>query len=126
MDLYDIAIARKLSGGSGGGGGSSDLSSAEVTLIPALENAQVSLYDPGFEEEPWGYHCFHIETGQLVAGGPTAFGEPVTITLYYTGESLTLQVSTTYVSSTGDVVYNSDDNTVTITGDCSITGYVED
>ena len=32
MDLYDIAVARKLSGGSGGGGGSSDFSTAEVTI----------------------------------------------------------------------------------------------
>ena len=31
MDLYDIAIARKLSSG-GGGGGSSDFSTAEVTF----------------------------------------------------------------------------------------------
>ena len=31
MDLYDIAVARKLSSG-GGGGGSSDFSTAEVTI----------------------------------------------------------------------------------------------
>ena len=31
MDLYDVAVARKLS--SGGGGGSSDFSTAEVTII---------------------------------------------------------------------------------------------
>lgn len=32
MDLFDIAIARKLSSGGGGGGGSSEYSTAEVTL----------------------------------------------------------------------------------------------
>lgn len=32
MDLFDIAVARKLSGG-GGGGGDSDFSTAEVTAI---------------------------------------------------------------------------------------------
>ena len=32
MDLYDIAIARKLSSGGGGGGESSDFSTATVTL----------------------------------------------------------------------------------------------
>ena len=43
MDLYDIAVARKLSGGSGGGGGgSSDFSTAEVTVT--ISNNQ--LYVP--------------------------------------------------------------------------------
>ena len=32
MDLYDVAVARKLSSGGGGGGGSSDFSTAEVTV----------------------------------------------------------------------------------------------
>ena len=32
MDLYDIAVARKLSSGGGGGGGSSDFSTATVTF----------------------------------------------------------------------------------------------
>ena len=32
MDLFDIAVARKLSSGGGGGGGSSDFSTAEVTV----------------------------------------------------------------------------------------------
>lgn len=39
MDLYDIAIARKLSGGGGGGGGGdSDFSTAQVTFngVPAV------------------------------------------------------------------------------------------
>ena len=33
MDLYDIAVARKLSSGGGGGGGRSDFSTAEVTIV---------------------------------------------------------------------------------------------
>ena len=47
MDLYDIAIARKLSG-SGGGGGSSDFSTAEVTIYAPYELAPIvipALYD---------------------------------------------------------------------------------
>ena len=124
MDLYDVAIARKLSGGGGGG---SDFSKAEVTIIP-LESAGsgFSLYDPEYEEAPWGYHCCHVDNGHFFAGSPNEVFEPTTFTIYWVGDSLTLQVSTKYVSSTGDVVYNSDDNTVTITGDCSVTGYVED
>ena len=41
MDLYDVAVARKLSSGGGGGGGSSDFSTAEVTFV---NNATV-VYD---------------------------------------------------------------------------------
>lgn len=40
MDLYDIAIAKKLSS-SGGGGGSSDFSTAEVTVICNAESASI-------------------------------------------------------------------------------------
>ena len=40
MDLYDIAIARKLSGG-GGGGGSSDFSTATVTVVNGNINANI-------------------------------------------------------------------------------------
>lgn len=37
MDLYDVAVARKLSSGGGGGGGSSDFSTATVTItMPAV------------------------------------------------------------------------------------------
>ena len=43
MDLYDIAVARKLSGG-GGGGGSSDFSTAQVTIINESESFSVNFY----------------------------------------------------------------------------------
>ena len=33
IDLYELAIARKLSGGGGGGGGSSDFSTAKLWLV---------------------------------------------------------------------------------------------
>ena len=32
MDLFDLVVARKMSGGGGGGGGSSDFSTANVTI----------------------------------------------------------------------------------------------
>ena len=33
MDLFDIAVARKLAGGGGGGGGDSDFSTATMTVV---------------------------------------------------------------------------------------------
>ena len=37
MDLYDVAVARKLSSGGGGGGGSSDFSTALLTVTGSSE-----------------------------------------------------------------------------------------
>ena len=127
MDLYDIAIARKLAGGSGGGGGSSDFNKAEVTLIPKANYVSFGLYDPCYSEQPWGYHCFFVSNGQIVAGGPAAYdpsGE--TFTVYFLGDSFSVEPNNAYESSSGEVSWNPDTNTLTITGDCTITGYVTD
>lgn len=48
MDLYDVAVARKLS--SGGGGGSSDFSTAEVTVIGAVPTIYGSWLDEQSEQ----------------------------------------------------------------------------
>lgn len=42
MDLYDIAVARKLSGGSGGGG-SSDFTTANVTLVKNVSQGVIQI-----------------------------------------------------------------------------------
>ena len=125
-DLFDIALARKLSGGGGGGGGSSDFSTAEVTLINKEGYIGFGLYDPGYDEAPYGYHCCHIENGQIMPGGPVSIEEPQTFTLYYLGDSLEIQPNNAYESSTGAVTWNPDTYTLTITGDCTITGYLDD
>lgn len=50
MDLYDIAIAKKLSS-SGGGGGSSDFSTAEVTInIQGTEYPLIAIVDDVIKE----------------------------------------------------------------------------
>lgn len=123
-DLFDIALARKLSGG--GGGGSSDFSTAEVTLINKEGYSGFGLYDPGYGEFPYGYRCFYIKNGQIVTGGPMIHTDPETFTLYYIGDSLELSPDTAYESSTGAVTWNPDTYTLTITGDCTITGYISD
>ena len=54
MSLYDIAIARKLSGG---GGGSSDVSTAKITLVDPNENGYV-LLGPFYEDAMAMAKCF--------------------------------------------------------------------
>lgn len=56
MDLFDIAVARKLSGGGGGGGGS-DFSTATVTM--SCNGGS------GYE---WNYSGFYLEDDRLTSG----------------------------------------------------------
>ena len=45
MDLYDIAIAKKLAGGSGGGGGGGDFTMFTVTLINDSSGVRSFVFD---------------------------------------------------------------------------------
>lgn len=116
MDLYDIAIAKKLSGSGGGGGGSSDFSTVTVTLIrdsedPAgggqLNNASI-IYD-----------------GQIIGYDQLVFSssadETVELVLYK--GSFVSSVAAMGLSASGDIVLT---NTEVIDGwtfaDCVITG----
>ena len=88
MDLYDVAVARKLS--SGGGGGSSDFSTAEVTItnvtrtdvacaIPFVDNvyedAEVLTIIPMDEEKTYnvilykGSAYFEIDSENITVTG---------------------------------------------------------
>lgn len=105
MDLFDIAVAKKLAGG-GGGGGSSDFSTAQVTLVnnsSVLESAIVVVVPE--------YNCLLGEYGEIPSG-------TYTMPLY----KGTLILSTNglgSVSVSGACEY-ADDQFI-ITGDCTIT-----
>lgn len=114
MDLFDIAVARKLSSGGGGGGGSSDFSTAEVAVTTGGDNPLPTLnLCAVFDEE--GYTSLEAFQG-------TGFRETLTVPLYkgtcvwyFTfGEALTPTVAVT-----GDIVY--DDGAFYITGNGTIT-----
>lgn len=94
MDLYDIAVARKLSGGSGGGGGSSDFEQITVTFatepdyhiagINASYNDLLALANNG----KYPYIIFTEEQvselgGDYVAGCKYALAELYTDGAYY-------------------------------------------
>lgn len=110
MDLYDIAVARKLS--SGGGGGSSDFSTAEVSIqstsFEMLEGA-VANYNP--------------KTGYSSAGafyiGTTS--ETFNIILYNGKAIIGRDTTGGTVQTSGDIEYDSGNNVFTITGDGTIT-----
>ena len=124
-DLFDIALARKLSGGGGGGGGSSDFSTAEVTLV-ATEGSSFSLYEGSQGVAPYGFKGFFLYNDQVIAGyAPIAEeGTPITFKLYYIGDSFVCQPDNQYTSSTGAVTYDSETGLLTITGDCTISGWM--
>lgn len=118
MDLYDIAIARKLSGGGGGGGGSSDFSTATVTVTSQLQDWNLGMVVPAVcdDDETLGT-CIYSDWTIGVGDNPT----PFQVVLYkgetkasvYTDEENTISVS-------GDATF--DGNVMlTITGDCTIT-----
>lgn len=108
MGLYDIAIAKKLIS-EGGGGGSSDFSTAEVTTVmnQAAPIYIPYLYEDGSESAmvslgitDGGTYLVPMYKGVL-AGGVAAMAQ-------------TVQVS-------GNAEWDAESETVTITGDCTIT-----
>lgn len=109
MDLYDIAVARKLSGG-GGGGGSSDFSTAEVTIngMPPFIADVATLTDDGLRAS-----CF-----KGIGDGT------ITVVLYKGSTILEGNNDTpefTVPAGETNISYDSDEDYWIITGDCTIT-----
>lgn len=64
MDLFDIAVARKLSGGGGGGGGSSDFTTCTVTVTgvnPIWAAIPIVLWDSIIASDS---QAFMLEAGE--------------------------------------------------------------
>ena len=103
MDLYDIAVARKLS--SGGGGGSSDFSTAEVTFYST--SGQYSVFGQTVGADGTTITIPLLDT---VMAGTKAF--VMTADLYTGG-------ITDFIGATGDVTVGA--NSIMITGDGTLT-----
>ena len=108
----------------GGGGGGGDFNTAEVT-VKGLNGENIFYLDI-YKDDTGNFPAIFCTEDHFSDSAYTNDGTPTTYTLMYTGDSVTIAVGNAYASSTGDVVYNEDDNTVTISGDCSVTGWVED
>ena len=110
MDLYDVAVARKLS--SGGGGGSSDFSTAEVTFIN-------NTYDPVQVSIPFinGNYSYGQETdeGSFVSSGTST----KSVIVYKNGAVVGVFGKGLDVQVSGSATYEEPD--IIITGDCTIT-----
>lgn len=102
MDLYDIAVARKLSGGSGGGGGNSDFSTAEVTIIPPVPMPVVGFW---IVDDEFGDTAIFIGTSTHTA------------ILYKGQQVLYFDDAPSAVSGAAEIV----DTSVLVKGDCTIT-----
>ena len=110
MNLYDIAIARKLSGG-GGGGGSSDFSTAEVTITNnSADYVELDLC--------YGYNDV-VRGNTVEAGVELDENDSITVdAILYKGNFGTIAPMLNIVC-TGGATYN--DGVLKITGDCTIT-----
>lgn len=106
-DLFDIVVARKLSGG--GGGGSSDFSTATVTVINNT-NAPVPVYAPLATE--YGEYKFSDSSAHVAPGT-----EILNVILYF-GEGV-IVITNGNVSISGDAELEGSE--IIITGDCTIT-----
>ena len=120
-DLFDIAVARKLSSG-GGGGGSSDFSTAEVTVIANSGSGAVGLTGgiSGFSE---GFAFIKNGNPKMLV---SVFGVPAGTS--NTAQALLVEGYAEYeldmgmnVSVTGDCTYDDEEGVFVITGDCTIT-----
>ena len=108
MDLYDVAVARKLSSGGGGGGGSSDFSTAEVMLRNESPKSGMSIIIPIIAED-------NIE---LIRGINTSFGAVFNVPLFK-GECVGYSEDAGGFTYTGDITRNGTD--IIITGNGTIT-----
>lgn len=124
-DLFDVVVARKLSGG-GGGGGSSDFSTASITLVSSNAEAAVSFYSVYYDET--------LE--QNLLNGMVKVGDHWTSEASWSGninetiEALMFEDSIIFTSAQGTVTATGDATVgeegeygtdITITGDCTIT-----
>lgn len=125
MDLYDIAIARKLSGG-GGGGGSSDFSKAIVNVIG---NDKTIDFLPNTLESDAVIAVCVVDWGLTASEDDMHFNVDNTLTEtfyilnnnYITAVSYDAPTQNYSVTGNAEVSSYSGTNIVKIYGDCTIT-----
>ena len=114
MDLYDIAIAKKLSGGSGGGGGggSSDFSTATISFDGTNDTDSVHLTGPFTYEG----------IIELTADGAVGDG-PYEIVLAPSGTEVWIEGNGTTFTVSGNIQHlgGASSPAYNVTGDCTIT-----
>lgn len=107
-----------------GGGGGGDFSTANVTIVG--DDGGEFYVSIEYIEDDNAYGGAIVGDSGFTFGWSTIGDEGETRTVYYPGDSLVLIPGTNVTATTGDAVYDSYTNTVTVTGDCVITGYLSD
>lgn len=124
VDVMNEAIAE---GGGGGGGG--DFSAAKVTIIPKESTDSFGLQSCYDATEEYNTSVFQFESdgNTVYSSGAGTIGTALETTLIYSGDSVDITPGTNKVTGvSGDAVYDSETNKITITGDCTITGWVDE
>lgn len=108
MDLFDIAVARKLSGGGGGGGGGdSDFSTATMTVIGSPSIRMSTILDV----PSYGLTGSYYSNAEL--------DSPYTVILYKGKAYLEIRGEVTSISGSASI--DSMTGMLVVTGDCTIT-----
>ena len=107
----------------GGGGGGGNFNVANVTVRTGED--QYFSVDAGKEGGTAYTAIWETEDGFNTSAMLNDGGEN-TFQLWYHGDSVKVYPYNVVESVTGDAVYDSDTGAVTITGDCTITGYTDD
>ena len=101
-----------------------DYKIANVTIVCNTEGYAFDLY---VEKEDSDYTgIFDTGNGAFNYMVYVDYGASVTVKLLYSGDSVLLSPYNVVQSVTGDAVYDSDTGLITVTGDCTITGYMDD
>lgn len=116
-DLFDVVVARKLSGG--GGGGSSDFSTAEVTFVNQTESFIYDFLMPCVEGTDTEY-VIPNAAGALV-DLDASNTKTYTAILYKGICSLSYPSNTSMTFSITGSAEKISDGVVSVTGDCTIT-----
>lgn len=118
-DLTEKAVVFCIGEGGGGGGGGGDYKTVSVTVIPYNEGDLVSV-DVNQDENGQYLGIFNVGDSFYGSLATTESGQ-VQATLIFEGDSCACTPWGTYKSSTGDVAWDADTTTLTISGDCTIT-----
>ena len=109
-----------------GGGGGGDYKTANVTIIGDNGGEKWSFELDAITDDSGNYSCVFEDNGYFSLRLFTNDGDPVTTKIIYQGDSAVVSPYNHFVSATGDAVYDSETGYITITGDCTITGYEND
>lgn len=124
VDVMNEAIAE------GGGGGGGDFKTAKVIIVPKESTDSFGLGSDFDESEEFNTSVFMFEYGgnTVYSSMAGSQGTSLETTLIYSGNSVDIHPmpNNKVDSVSGDAVYNSETNRITITGDCTITGRVDE